>query len=263
MRTFGKGEFFIGISGWANGYFRGILYPENLPSREYLTHYARYFHTVEVNSTFYRFSRKSTFQKWHDQTPENFTFSVKAPRYFTHDNRLEDPDHRMSEFIESLEGFANKLGPILFQLPPSQKLDQKKLKAFLKILPKDFSYVFEFRHDTWYRDEIFELLDKRGIATCVADLKTKTSPLVSTGPTAYVRLHGPAKLPYRESYSEKAISLWAKRSKRWSKLGKDVYIYFDNTIGGAAARDALALSSSLSSQILVHSASSAQDLIRP
>ncbi len=235
-----RGALVCGTSGWQYREFRGAFYPEELRSADLLRYYSERFSAVEVNSTFYHFSRPSTFAKWRGETPDHFSFAIKANRYFTHFHRLGDPEDRMPAFIESLDALGDKLGPILFQLPPSLHFDPDRLEAFIERLPREdrLRYVFEFRHPTWDCDETYEILSRSNVAICVYDLRGYQSPPMLTANFGYVRLHGPLKQPYRGSYSDEALQTWAKRLKKWTGSGRDAFIFFDNTMTADAIPNA-------------------------
>lgn len=243
------GAVYCGISGWQYREFKGNFYPDSLPSSARLAYYADRFSTVEVNSTFYHFSRPSTFAKWYEQTPAGFTFSIKANRYFTHDNRLGDPDGRLPEFIGSAHTLKEKLGAILFQLPPSLKFDPERLEAFVAKLPdpKLHRFVIEFRHPSWEADATYEILEAKNIATCAYDLRGYQNDVRLTANFGYIRLHGPEKLPYRGSYPEPTLDGWANRLEKWTASGMEAYLYFDNTMTADAVPNAQAIIEKLKS----------------
>lgn len=242
------GRVYCGISGWQYREFKGAFYPETVASSAQLQYYSERFSTVEVNSTFYHFSRPSTFAKWYDQTPPHFTFSIKANRYFTHDNRLSDPDDRLPEFLGSVDHLKEKLGAILFQLPPSLHFDPERLEAFVTSLPEStkYRYVIEFRHPSWEADATYEILEANNIAVCAYDLRGYQNDVRLTADFGYIRLHGPGKLPYRGSYPTETLESWSNRLRKWSASGRDAFIYFDNTMTADAVPNARTVIESLS-----------------
>lgn len=228
----------VGASGWYYEHWDKIFYPEKLKSAERLPFYAEYFNTVEINNTFYRLPSKDAVTNWYERTPENFIFSIKASRYITHIKRLKiDSLDRTNEFFDNIKLLKHKLGPILFQLPPSFKYNHERIVEFIEHLPKDIESVFEFRHPTWYVDEIYQLLQKNKIALCVSDLNGKLSPIEVTAKFTYIRLHGPH-LAYRGYYSKPQLKKWAQRLEEWASHGITSYCYFDNDEKGYAIQDA-------------------------
>jgi uncharacterized protein YecE (DUF72 family) len=236
-----KKHIYVGASGWHyTEWVKDKFYPADLPQNKWLAFYAKQFNTVELNNPFYHLPPKTTFQGWHKQTPKNFLFSVKASRYITHMKRLLDPKEGVSKFLKSAEGLKEKCGPILFQLPPQFPCNPERLAKFLKILPKRHQYTVEFRHPSWYKQEIYDLLKDFNAAFCIFELGELISPIVTTADFVYVRLHGYGK-KYAGIYTEKDLQAWAKRFKSWYKEGKSGYCYFDNTASGQNTQNALRL----------------------
>lgn len=205
-----------------------------------LAFYAGQFDTVEVNATFYHLPSKNTIQNWIDTIPDHFLFSVKASRYITHFKKLKDPEDSLEKFMERIAVFGKKLGPILFQLPPNWHRDCNRLSAFIDVLPQTNRYVFEFRDDTWFREDVIRLLEQAGIACCLYDLEGKESPVYLTAEFAYLRLHGPA-ARYKGSYSKNLLKPWKKRIEEWISGGLSVFVYFNNDFGGHAPENAHSL----------------------
>jgi uncharacterized protein YecE (DUF72 family) len=228
----------IGTSGWNYSHWRGAFYPADLPRSRWQSYYMARFNTVEVNNTFYRLPEKQTFAKWKQEAEEGFIFSVKASRYITHMKKLKDPEEPAANFLEHAGGLGEKLGPVLFQLPPQWKANPGRLDAFLGAIPAGFRYAFEFRDNTWWDPEIYELLTSRGAAFCIFDLEGRLSPLEVTADFVYVRLHGPGSA-YQGDYSDRTLSEWAGRFRGWLEAGIEVYCYFDNDENGYAAKNAL------------------------
>jgi len=235
-----KSKFFIGTSGFTYNHWRGVFYPEKLPQKKWLEHYAQYFDTVEINSSFYHLPRPSTCENWRKRVPENFLFSMKSSRFITHIKKLKNIEEPVKNFFDVILPLEKKLGPILFQLPPGMKKDLSLLKNFIEKLPVGFSHVFEFRNNTWYDDDLFSLLDDTGVAFCIHDFPKRTSPCIVTGSFVYVRFHG-AQQAYSSSYTDGELEIWARQLKEYSKTGKDVYIYFNNDIYGYAVENAKTL----------------------
>lgn len=230
----------VGTSGWQYPDFKERFYPGDLPSASQLPYYSRQLAAVEVNSTFYHFSRASTYAKWRDSTAEGFQVAVKANRSFTHLHRLADPEGRLEEFLGNARELGTKLGPVLFQIPASLHRDDLRLRGFLERLPSapGLRYAFELRHPSWDDRAVYRLLEKRGAALCIHDIRGRQSPLEVTASFAYVRLHGPLPLPYRGSYSADALSAWSERLRDLDRAGVDSYLFFDNTMTGDAIDNA-------------------------
>jgi uncharacterized protein YecE (DUF72 family) len=232
---------YIGTSGWHYMHWIGKFYPENTKPKDFKNEYLRHFNTVELNSPFYHLPSAETFQNWRNSTPENFIFAVKASRFITHMKKLKDPVQTFGNFIENADHLEEKLGPILFQLPPKWEFNKERFVEFLEALPrKGYRYTFEFRNQTWYNEEIYSLLKKYNVAFCIYELEYHLTPLLTTADFVYVRLHGPEK-KYSGNYSDEALEQWSERCKTWISEGKDVYIYFDNDQNAYAAFNALKL----------------------
>jgi uncharacterized protein YecE (DUF72 family) len=229
----------VGTSGWQNVTFLGRFYPATVRSAEQLRYYSERLNAAEVNSTFYRFSRPSTFASWREKSAEGFRMTVKAPRTFTHENGLRDPEGRLREFLEASAHLGEKLGPTLFQLPHSFEADLRRLSSFLKTLPSGRRFAFELRHPSWHRPATYRLLERHGAAFCVFDIRQSPSPVVATSDFVYVRLHGPLRQPYRGAYSRDALEQWLDRAHAWEREGREAYLFFDNTMSGEAIEHAL------------------------
>ncbi len=228
---------YIGTSGWHYKHWMGTFYPQGLKSKDFTRYYLNFFQSVEINNSFYRLPSAQTFAGWRAAVPENFVFAVKASRFITHMKKLTDPQQSIARFFENVESLQEKLGPILFQLPPGLGVSMQKLETFLAALPAYHRYTFEFRHPSWYHPAVLELLQRYNIAFCIYELAWHMSPMAVTADFVYVRLHGPGD-KYQGSYSEETLSEWANRSLEWQAQGKDVYIYFDNDQLGYAAFNA-------------------------
>ncbi|MBN2322617.1 MAG: DUF72 domain-containing protein [Spirochaetes bacterium] len=235
-----RGTVHIGTSGWNYAHWRGPFYPKGLSTNEWLSFYAEKFSTVEINNSFYRLPEKATFEKWRDRTPDGFLFSVKANRYITHMKKLKDPYESLSKFLQNVEGLGNKLGPVLFQLPPSFAFNYERLKEFLEALPKQGRHTFEFRNHGWFNEKTLELLSRYGAAFCIYHLGGVLSPIAATADFVYVRLHGPGSA-YRGEYDSKTLQRWALNITEWMEEGRDVFCYFDNDEQAYALKDAVKL----------------------
>lgn len=232
------GKVHIGTSGWHYKHWLGLFYPEKLPAREMFSFYSRHFDTVEINNSFYRLPENSTFESWRENSPKDFVFAVKASRFITHMKKLKEPKSSTARFLTATEHLSEKLGPILFQLPPRWHLNAERLAEFLESLPKDHKYAFEFREESWFVPEVYQLLRDHDAAFCIHDLGGKQTPLEITADFTFIRFHGPGEAKYSGSYSNERLREWAKRIKKWRRELSGVFVYFNNDIGGHAVVNA-------------------------
>lgn len=230
----------IGTSGWHYDHWKGPFYPDDISAAEMLGFYAGHLGTVEINNSFYQLPEDKTLSEWRDNVPQGFVFSAKASRYITHMKKLKDPEEPVSTFIERITVLGEKLGPILFQLPPRWKLNLERLRSFLDALPGDHRYAFEFRDPSWFAKEVYEALCDKNAAFCIYELAGRLSPKEVTADFVYVRLHGPGDA-YEGDYDAQTLAGWAGAFSSWARKGLDVYCYFDNDQKGYAARNALML----------------------
>lgn len=230
----------IGTSGWHYKHWKGSFYPKQIVEADMLDKYAQRLDTVEINNSFYRLPTEKAVKSWFRQTPPDFVFAVKASRYITHNRKLKDPKETIAKFLHVVNAFGKKLGPILFQLPPSWKVNRLRLQEFLAALPAKHRYVFEFRNQTWHIPEIYSLLKLYNAAYCIFELNGfRTHPEV-TADFVYVRLHGPGKA-YQGNYSSSDLRDWARTIENWVGQKREVFVYFDNDQAGFAAKNALSL----------------------
>jgi uncharacterized protein YecE (DUF72 family) len=207
-----------GTSGYAYAPWRGTFYPEDLPSKEMLRYYATKLPAVEINNTFYRMPSKELLANWAAQVPGTFRFALKASQKITHIARLKpEAAPSVAYFLESAGTLGERLGPLLFQLPPNLKKDIARLSGFLALLPSKIRVAFEFRHESWFDEETFATLRSAGAALCVAEDEKLATPPVATAPWGYLRLR-------RQDYGEAELRSWAGkiREKPW----EDVYVFF-------------------------------------
>jgi uncharacterized protein YecE (DUF72 family) len=237
-----RGEVRIGTSGWHYKHWVGTFYPPKTPASKMLAYYYQHFDTVELNNTFYRLPPVSGLEVWRDSTPDNFVLAAKGSRFLTHMKKLKDPEPGLARFFERIDVLGEKLGPILFQLPPHWQVDRERFQTFVAALPSGYRYAFEFRNATWDNEEIYRILRDRNIGYCIFDLAGAHSPSLVTASFAYVRLHGPGG-KYQGSYSDSVLSGWAERILKWRAELDAIYLYFDNDEAGYAAKDALRLKS--------------------
>ncbi len=234
------GAVHVGTSGWSYPHWAGRFYPGDLPQRRWLAFYARHFATVEINNAFYRLPSPDTFAAWARQTPPGFLFAVKASRYITHLKKLKAPDEALARLLHHAAHLGDKLGPILFQLPPHWRCNPERLADFLQRLPGGHHYAFEFRDPSWFCEAVDDLLRDHACAFCIYHLAGRQSPLTVTAPFVYIRLHGPDG-PYQGRYGRDGLRDWAKRIRAWAEEGRTVYCYFDNDQNAYAVEDARTL----------------------
>jgi uncharacterized protein YecE (DUF72 family) len=230
-------EIRIGTSGYVYRHWRkGVFYPPGLPARQELAHYAARFNSVELNNPFYRLPTPEMFVRWRDSTPDDFDFSVKASRYITHIKRLRNVADEIALFMERASLLGPKLGPILFQLPPTQQIDIPRLRDFLALLEPEQRWVVEFRHPSWLNPETYQLLAERGVALCIPVGGRLEPDHITTAPFTYIRMHRgqePA-----GGFTEAELGTWAGRIRGLAASGRQVYVYFNNDWQGFAVRDA-------------------------
>jgi len=210
-------DMLAGTSGYSYKEWLGHFYPERLPANAMLRYYAERFATVEINNTFYRMPAESMLARWTDEVPENFRFTLKAPRRITHDKRLREAEADVAEFLRRAGALGKKLGVVLFQLPPYLKKDLPRLRDFLGALPPGQRVAFEFRNATWQDDEVYEALRAAGAMLCVTDTDEGDTPFVATTDCGYLRLR-------RTHYDETELRAWAERIAAQSL--QCAYVYF-------------------------------------
>jgi uncharacterized protein YecE (DUF72 family) len=239
------GYFRIGTSGWTYKGWKGPFYPNTVPKSNWLEYYASRFATTEINGSFYRTPSLDVVRVWRKTTPKDFVFAWKASKFITHWKRLTTKSENSIELMESrLATLGPKIGAVLFQLPPQFSKNGERLDAFLRMLPRRYRYTFEFRHPSWYEDDILDILRRHGAALCLSDHRDAPAPWEITAPFVYLRGHGPGG-HYSGSYSNKTLQNWATAITSWRRQKRDVLVYFDNDQKAAAPRDALRLASLL------------------
>jgi uncharacterized protein YecE (DUF72 family) len=230
----------VGCSGWEYKHWRGDFYPSEIPKAAWFDTYARRFDTVEINNSFYRLPEAATFARWAERAPAGFIYAVKASRFLTHMKKLKDPEEPVHRLFTRMKPLKRRLGPVLYQLPPNFPVDRPRLEHFLQVLPAGIRHVVEFRHPSWYTDDVAMLLDRYGAARCLHDMKGSATGRERVGPFVYVRFHG-ASGTYSGGYPEDRLRRWAEWLHAQRCSGIDVYAYFNNDIGGHAPRDAVTL----------------------
>jgi uncharacterized protein YecE (DUF72 family) len=233
-------RYYVGCSGWHYEHWRGLYYPEELPKSKWLLFYARQFTTVELNNSFYRLPSEKAFTTWRDSTPDDFVFAVKVSRFITHIKRLRNLDTAVDNFVSRAGFLREKLGPLLYQLPPSMKRNDELLQSFLSSLPPQYRHVIEFRHESWINDAVFDILRRHNVGLCVFDMPGFSCPLVATSDFAYVRFHGSQGL-YASRYSDEELSEWARKIAILGQNVKVSYIYFNNDAEAFAVDNAITL----------------------
>jgi uncharacterized protein YecE (DUF72 family) len=223
------GNLYVGTSGFAYKEWKGAFYPESLKDAEMLSFYATRLSSVEINYTFRRFPVEKTLKRWAEQAPDGFRLGLKAHGRITHTKRLRDADADVSEFLQRARLLGERLGPILFQCPPSLQFDRGLIESFLAYLPPIAPYAFEFRHESWA--EARDLLAENRVAWCLAetDAAEADRSSIPSEPFAYLRLR-------REDYSDEDVSAWAAGIRTTLEAGRDVYAYFKHEEGAAAPR---------------------------
>ena len=240
-----KGKIFIGTSGWHYKHWTGTFYPGTIKGSRQFDEYKKSFDTVEINNSFYKLPAEKTLKQWTLAAPKDFIYAVKASRYITHLKKLDVEIDSISLLLSRMDILEEKLGPILFQLPPGFVVNIKRLKTFLEKIPYGYRYAFEFRNVSWYTKDVLELLKQHNCAFCIYELAGHISPKEVTADFVYIRLHGPGD-KYQGSYSIETLRKWASDCKIWMNNGLDVYVYFDNDQEGFAAFNALTLKTLIS-----------------
>ena len=247
---------YVGTSGWSYSHWKGVFYPERLSTSKWLGHYIKFFNCVELNVTFYRLVKKETFTKWYQKTPRDFYFVAKGSRFITHIKKLKDIKKPLDLFINNASGLKDKLAAILWQFPPSfsrpaidyssgippkaGKRSLKRLELFLKLLKKTgIRQVFEFRDDTWFDDEVYELFKTYNFCFCIAHSPRFPCKKVVTADFLYLRFHGGGSL-YSSNYTDRELKGWAGFAGKFKK-NKDIFVFFNNDAQGFAVKNALRL----------------------
>ena len=219
----------VGTSGFQYPEWRGTFYPEKFPTAKMLSFYAERFTTSEINYTFHRIPNSKTIQGWDTSTPEHFRFGLKAPQKITHYAKLRDCAELLEIFERVVSGLGSKLGPVLFQLPPNFKKDAALLAEFLGSLPADIRAAFEFRHSSWFDEEVFTHLENHQAALCIAESSDLASPALATADFGYLRLR-------REDYENTDIVRWAKFIKAQQEKWHHAFVYFKHEESGIGPR---------------------------
>jgi uncharacterized protein YecE (DUF72 family) len=229
----------VGTSGWYYDHWKGAFYPEGLSKNDYLDFYSGYFPTLEINHSFYQLPPGKLLIKLRDAVPDSFVFSVKATRYITYIKKLKDARTSLSPFLKRMDILGEKLGPILFQLPPQWSCNRERLSLFLKALPPGYRYAFEFRDASWFTPETYEMLEAHNAALSIYQVGLRTSPQIVTADFVYIRLYG-SKMKKGE-YDPEVLSEWADTLSELAEKGKEIFCYFDGDETACAAQEAVRL----------------------
>ena len=218
----------IGTSGFQYTEWKGNFYPEDLSTNKMLSYFAERLSTTEINYTFHRIPSPKTIENWLAQTPENFRFALKAPQKITHFAKLRDCQDTLGYFCQVISALGDRLGPVLFQLPPNFKKNAEVLGSFLRELPA-IRAAFEFRHESWFDSEIFALLRERKVALCIAETEKLTTPMEVTAEYGYVRLR-------REDYTRDDVIRWAEFIRQEKANWSDAFVYFKHEEAGVGPK---------------------------
>jgi uncharacterized protein YecE (DUF72 family) len=232
-----KGKCYIGTSGWSYDHWAGVFYPPDLKTADRLAFYINHFNSVEINSTFYHLPTPSAFKGWRESAPKGFIYALKGSRFITHMKKLKNPEEPLELFLERTRILKDNLGPILFQLPPRWRCNPSRLKEFVKLLPKNIRFAFEFREPSWFNREVYDIFKKRNISLCIYHMPGYESPLEITAKFLYIRFHGTDFL-YGGRYPKDEIRRWADLISKYLKDGFDAYVYFNNDANGYAVINA-------------------------
>ena len=247
MQRKSRSKLYIGTSGWVYSHWDGIFYPEGLSSKDKLKFFSQHFKTAEINYSFYHLPRPATYQNWYTLTPDDFLFAVKASRFITHIKRLKGVKSAWETFIKNALNLKEKLGPILFQFPPSFHADEEnieRLENFLEYISKrKMRYAFEFRHQSWFKEKVYKILKKSNSALVIADSPKYPKAEILTADFVYVRMHG-SKQMFASKYTKKELKELADKIRKWQKT-RDVFVYFNNDVHGFALDNAKELKSLL------------------
>ncbi len=228
----------LGTLGWSYPGWVSLFYPEDLSSKDWLSFYSQNFSTVEINMTFYRFPKPDTLRSWLEKTPPDFTFTLKANRQITHLKKIKNVQHEVRYFYILANSLKEKLGCILFQLPPSIHFDLPLLEDFLSLLSPDYKNVIEFRHESWYQQAVYDLLRSAKVAFCIVSSAKVPGTMIETADTAYVRFHGLTG-EHRHNYTDDELKEWAEKIKMIQ--ARECFIYFNNDYEAYAVANAKTL----------------------
>ncbi|PYS40986.1 MAG: DUF72 domain-containing protein [Acidobacteria bacterium] len=228
----------FGTSGFSYKEWRPMFYPEGLPDRQFLQYYSGRLNSVEIDSTFYRMPSAKTIEGWKTATSDNFKFTIKASQQITHRQRLKVPSEALEYLLSVVPGLEDRLGIVLYQLPPFFKCDRQRLESFLAVLPRGISAAFEFRHPSWFTDDVFRVLQEYNVALCIHDADESTTPVELTAGFTYVRLR-------RSEYTDAKRREWQDRMRAWAQNDIEVFAYIKHEDNPNAPLIALEFASGL------------------
>ena len=230
----------IGCSGYVYKHWHGPFYPHDLPSTKWLQFYAQHFPTVELNNTYYMLPAERTFQGWAKNAPDGFLYAVKANRFITHMKKLKEPEEPLKRMFDRAVLLGEKLGPVLYQLPPRWRYNGERLEGFLRALPQGYRHAVEVREPSWLNPDFFSMLERFRVAFCIASLPLYQTPIVATAPFVYIRFHGSDAM-YLYKYTTGELRYWRDVIHRFAAEGREVFCYFNNDPNAWAVQDALEL----------------------
>ncbi len=229
---------YLGCSGWFYSHWKGLFYPNNLPTSRWFQYYAKFFNTVELNNTFYNFPKISTAKKWYKNSPKDFVYTLKVNRLVTHAKKFKDSAKLVRDFYKVGDALKEKMGCFLFQLPPNMKFNEKKLAEIVSQLDPDRKNVVEFRHGSWFREEVYEEFRKNNVIFCTVSAPELPDDFVKTASDVYIRFHGRGRW-YAGYYGDRELSEWARKIKR--SKSENAWAYFNNDANAYAVKDCLRL----------------------
>jgi len=228
----------IGCSGWFYWHWKGKFYPESIPQNKWFQHYTKYFDTVELNSPFYHFPKLSTAKTWYRNAPKDFIYTLKVNRFITHIKKFKNTKKLIKDFYKLGNALNEKMGCFLFQLPPSLKYNKEKLNEIIKQLDSKKKNVVEFRHESWFREEVYDEFKKNKVIFCIVSSPEMPEDFIKTAEDVYLRFHGKASM-YGSLYTNKELKNWAKKIKK--SQAKNVWAYFNNDDNANAVKNSLYL----------------------
>lgn len=237
-------QYYIGTSGWHYADWKSKFYPDKLKESDWLKYYSEHFDAVEINSSFYHLPREKTLINWRNTTKDKFKFCLKASRFITHIKKLKDCQNANQTFLQLSKLLGQKAGIILYQLPNSLHIDIFTLKSFIEDLPGSIAFAFEFRHPSWFSQEVYSILSQYNICCCIYDMPEFTSPIIQTADFIYIRFHGSSSL-YTSKYTSQELKQWSRKIKKISENAREVYIFFNNDYNAFAVDNAKQISEML------------------